>query len=105
MSQRVDDRSLSAHATIGAVADGSSSTPGQLGGPALSHPGPGHTPSWAKATASGTGNCVEVRRVLDRVQVRDSKADRVVVEFTEQAWRDLVAAAKTGALDLECLPG
>jgi len=48
---------------------------------------------------------VEVRRVLDRVQVRDSKADRVVVEFTEQAWRDLVAAAKTGALDLECLPG
>ena len=59
---------------------------------------------WLKATASGEGNCLEVRRVLDRVLVRDSKRPEVVAEFTEPAWQSLVEAAKTGDLDLNRLP-
>lgn len=80
-----------------------SSMPGPLAcGPALSPPGPDH--AWLKATASGEGNCLEVRRLLDRVQVRNSTSPQVLVEFTEHAWVDLVEAAKTGALDLDVMP-
>lgn len=71
--------------------------------PSSTPPGDG-APAWLKATASGTGNCLEARRVLDRVQVRDSKHPHVSVEFTELAWVDLVESAKTGELDLDRLP-
>ncbi|MEV6599352.1 DUF397 domain-containing protein [Actinoplanes sp. NPDC051346] len=58
--------------------------------------------NWRTSSRSGgNGQCVEVRRMEDAIEVRDSK-DRSgpVVSFSLDAWEALVAGAKTGEFDL-----
>jgi transcriptional regulator with XRE-family HTH domain len=58
--------------------------------------------TWRTSTRSGgNGQCVEVRRTGDTVQMRDSK-DRggPVVSFTVAQWASLVEAAHRGDLDV-----
>lgn len=58
--------------------------------------------TWRKSARSGdNGACVEVRRVEDTVQVRDSK-DRggPVLSFTLGEWEAMLAGTKAGEFDL-----
>ncbi|MBC6459100.1 DUF397 domain-containing protein [Actinomadura sp. HBU206391] len=58
---------------------------------------------WRKASRSGAngGNCVEVARAANRVLSRDSKdPDGVILRFSPDAWRRLIAQIKEGRLDL-----
>lgn len=55
---------------------------------------------WVKASASGTGNCVELRTSAGGVLVRDSKdPGGGVLSLGRGAWLALVAAARGGRLD------
>ena len=57
--------------------------------------------SWVKATASGTGNCVELARSRTDVLVRDSKdPDGARLSFAPPVFAALLAAARSGALDV-----
>ncbi|OJF10263.1 DUF397 domain-containing protein [Couchioplanes caeruleus] len=58
--------------------------------------------NWRTSSRSGgNGQCVEVRRVEDAIQVRDSK-DRSgpVFSFSLGAWEAIVAGVKAGEFDL-----
>jgi hypothetical protein len=58
---------------------------------------------WRKSSRSGTtgDNCVEVRYVDGRVEVRDSKhPDGPVLSFEPAAWAAHVAMVRAGDLDL-----
>lgn len=58
--------------------------------------------NWRTSTRSGgNGQCVEVRRMDDTVQVRDTK-DRTgpVLTFTLGEWDAMLAGAKAGEFDL-----
>jgi hypothetical protein len=53
---------------------------------------------WRKSSRSGqNGSCIEVRRLSDIIEVRDTK-DRSgpVLSFSALAWRDFVAAVNDG---------
>jgi hypothetical protein len=57
---------------------------------------------WRKSTRSSTnGSCVEVRKSVRTVQVRDTK-DRggPVLTFPEQAWQEFITAVQGGQFDL-----
>ncbi|HUK70514.1 MAG TPA: DUF397 domain-containing protein [Streptosporangiaceae bacterium] len=57
------------------------------------------SPTWAKSTHStpNGGNCVQVRRTTNAVQVRDSKNPHgPVLTFTPAGWRAFTAAIKDG---------
>lgn len=54
--------------------------------------------SWVKASASGTGNCVEVA-VGDVVRVRDSKdPDGPVLTFTHSEWEAFLERVRRGEI-------
>lgn len=55
---------------------------------------------WVKATASGTGNCVEAAAGGGLVLVRDSKDPGPVLALTPAAWRGLLEVARSGCLDV-----
>lgn len=58
---------------------------------------PGH--GWRKSSASGTGNCVEVR-CGDTVRVRDSKdPSGPVLTFTLAEWSAFLAGVRAGEFD------
>ena len=56
---------------------------------------------WHKSSrSSASGNCVEVRRRNDIVEVRDSRNRQgPVLSFTADAWRSFVAAVHCGEFD------
>jgi hypothetical protein len=57
---------------------------------------------WRKSTRSSTnGSCVEVRKSVRTVQVRDTK-DRggPVLAFPERAWQEFITAVQAGQFDL-----
>ena len=56
---------------------------------------------WRKSTRSSTnGSCVEVRRSVRTVQVRDTK-DRggPVLAFPAHAWQEFIGAVQDGRFD------
>jgi hypothetical protein len=58
--------------------------------------------TWRKSTHSGdNGACVEVRRVDDMIEVRDTK-DRTNAShaFTLAEWEAFIGSAKDGEFDL-----
>ncbi len=58
--------------------------------------------NWRKSTRSGdNGQCVEVRRVNDTVQVRDSK-DQIgpVLTFSLAEWKAFTGGTKANEFDL-----
>ncbi len=58
--------------------------------------------TWRKSTRSGdNGQCVEVRRVDDAIEVRDTK-DRSgpILRFTGDEWLAFIDGAKDGEFDL-----
>jgi hypothetical protein len=62
----------------------------------------GHLPTpWIKASRSGeSGDCVEMRRQPDGVQVRDSKhPDGPVLTFTAAEWAAWLDGARKGEFD------
>ena len=62
-------------------------------------------PSWRKSTASGSGNCVEVKKTGESVHVRDSKDPAGLhLTFTRPAWEAFLTRARSGELDLSLLP-
>ncbi|NJC68176.1 DUF397 domain-containing protein [Planosporangium thailandense] len=58
--------------------------------------------TWRKSTRSGNqGQCVEVRTLGGRVEVRDSKdPDGPVLAFTSGEWAAFLDGAKGGEFDL-----
>lgn len=56
---------------------------------------------WIKASASqGQGECVEVRRKGDVVEVRDSKnPDAGIMRYTPREWSAFLNGAKQGEFD------
>lgn len=57
--------------------------------------------AWRKATASGTGNCVEVARMSDSVLLRDSKKpEGAILAFSIGEWNAFIAGIRNGELDL-----
>jgi hypothetical protein len=54
---------------------------------------------WVKATASGTGNCVEAAATTGGVLVRDSKDPGPVLAFASPTWLGLLGAARAGRMD------
>lgn len=57
--------------------------------------------NWRKSTHSSTnGSCVEVRRLPDAIEVRDTK-DRngPVLSFSAESWRDFVSSVHKGEFD------
>lgn len=58
--------------------------------------------NWRKSTRSGdNGACVEVRRVGDTIQVRDTKDQTgPVLSFTLDEWAAFTGGTKDGEFDL-----
>jgi hypothetical protein len=58
--------------------------------------------AWVKSSRSGSqGNCVEVRRSDDDIQVRDSKdPDGPVLTFTHAEWDVFIISTRAGGFDL-----
>lgn len=55
---------------------------------------------WRKSTRSSTGNCVEIRQLLDEVLIRDSKdPDGTVLSFGTSSFRSFVAGLRAGDFD------
>jgi uncharacterized protein DUF397 len=57
--------------------------------------------NWRKSTYSSTnGSCVEVRRLPEFIEVRDTK-DRngPVLSFTAESWQDFVSSVHNGEFD------
>jgi Domain of unknown function (DUF397). len=57
---------------------------------------------WKKSSKSGgnNGECVEIRRHDDAIQIRDSKdPSGAVLTFTTVEWRTFIAGAKAGEFD------
>lgn len=58
---------------------------------------------WRKASRSGGngGQCVEVRRQADVIEVRDSKdaGSGPILRFSAQAWAEFLAGTKDGEFD------
>ena len=57
---------------------------------------------WRKASRSGAnGACVEVRRIGDQIQVRDSKnPNGPVLSFTPTEWEAFLDGVQKGEFDL-----
>lgn len=57
---------------------------------------------WRKSSRSGGGaNCVEVRRINDTIQVRDTKnPDGPVLSFTPSEWDAFLDGVHKGEFDL-----
>jgi hypothetical protein len=50
---------------------------------------------WRRSSRCGSGACLEVADDAEAVYVRDSKvADGPILEFSHQAWRDLIRAVR-----------
>lgn len=60
--------------------------------------------SWRKATASGQGNCVEVRKLGQTILVRNSKQPGLHVTFTWSEWEAFLIGARSGEFDPSLLP-
>jgi len=58
--------------------------------------------NWRKSTRSGSnGQCVEVRRVDDTIEIRDSKyPSGPSLRFTVGEWADFTGGTKAGEFDL-----
>lgn len=58
--------------------------------------------NWRTSTRSGSnGQCVEIRRVDDTVQVRDSKdRNKAPHTYTLTEWEAFIGGAKDGEFDL-----
>ena len=57
--------------------------------------------NWRKSTYSSTnGSCVEVRRLPESIEVRDTK-DRngPVLSFTAESWQEFVSSVHNGEFD------
>jgi hypothetical protein len=57
--------------------------------------------NWRKSTYSSTnGSCVEVRRLPDAIEVRDTK-DRngPVLSFSAESWQEFVNSVHNGEFD------
>ncbi len=57
---------------------------------------------WKKSSKSGTngGQCVEVRRHEETIQVRDSKDPHgAILRFTRHEWEAFIGGAKDGEFD------
>jgi hypothetical protein len=57
---------------------------------------------WRKSSRSGTnGNCVEVRRLDEIVEIRDTKDRRgPSLSFSTQAWHSFIDSVHSGEFDL-----
>ncbi|MFG1928337.1 DUF397 domain-containing protein [Cryptosporangium sp. NPDC048952] len=61
---------------------------------------PTNNSGWRKATASGIGNCVEVRTVAGKVDIRDSKNPEAPhLSIPAHAFRDWIASLKDPSED------
>jgi len=58
--------------------------------------------NWQKSSFSSAGqDCVELRRVGDGVQVRDSKnPESGILDYTMGEWQAFIAGVKHGEFDL-----
>jgi hypothetical protein len=58
--------------------------------------------TWRTSTRSGdNGQCVEVRRVDDTIEIRDSKDQAgPALNFTTAEWEAFIGGAKHGEFDL-----
>ena len=56
--------------------------------------------TWRRASGCVGGDCVEVREINGRVQVRDSKHPTdAVLTFAPQVWTDFLAQLRQGGYD------
>lgn len=60
---------------------------------------------WKKSSASGGGECVEVRRTLSGVQVRDSKNPAgAFLDFTDAEWLAFLKGVARGEFHIPEAP-
>jgi hypothetical protein len=65
----------------------------------------GISEKWKKSSASGGGDCVEVRRSRHGVQVRDSKNPAgAVLDFTETEWLAFLRGVTLGEFQISGPP-
>jgi hypothetical protein len=57
--------------------------------------------TWHKSSASGSSNCVEVKRSSRCVLVRDSKNRALQLEFTLAEWAAFLAGVRAGEFDCD----
>ena len=60
---------------------------------------------WKKSSASGSGECVEVRRTPSGVQVRDSKNPAgAILDFTDSEWLAFLKGVALGEFHIPEVP-
>ena len=60
---------------------------------------------WHTSSASGGGECVEVRFAVERVQIRDSKNRHgALLAFTQDEWRAFLIGVRIGEFDVPEAP-
>lgn len=61
----------------------------------------GSETGWRKSSASAGGDCVEVRRISEGFEVRDSKRrTAATLAFTESEWTAFLTGVRAGEFDL-----
>lgn len=61
----------------------------------------GDLPEWVKSARSNTGNCVEVRALPDKVQMRHSQdPEGAVLAFDRDEFATFLQSVKDGDFDL-----